>query len=56
MSSSRATPSSIAASVPGQGEIQWSAWVAVFESRTSTTAMRAPFSLAPMMRCACGLK
>jgi hypothetical protein len=49
-------PSSSAASLPGQVEIQWSAWVEVFDRRVSTTAMRMPPSLAEMMRWAWGLK
>jgi len=46
----------IAASLPGCGESQWSAWVAVLERRVSSTITLAPFARASMMRCACGLK
>ena len=46
----------IAGSLPGQGASQWSAWVAVFERRTSSTTSFAPFFFPSMTRCACGLK
>ncbi len=46
----------MAGSLPGQGASQWSAWVAVFESRTSRTTSLAPFFLPSMTRCAWGLK
>jgi hypothetical protein len=51
-----ATASMIAASEPGKGESQWSAWVAVFDSRVSRTMSLAPLALASMIRWACGLK
>ncbi len=48
--------SRIAGSDPGYGASQWSAWVAVFDSRVSNTISFAPLSLASMTRWACGLK
>ena len=40
----------MAASLPGQGDSQWSAWVAVFDSRVSRTMTVAPFARASMTR------
>jgi len=51
-----ATARKMAASVPGYGETQWSAWVAVLDSRVSNTMSFAPFFFPSMIRCAWGLK
>ena len=54
--SQRAMDRKMAASEPGYGDSQWSAWVAVLERRVSRTTSFAPPALASMMRWACGLK
>ena len=51
-----ATARLMAASLPGCGDSQWSAWLAVLDSRVSTTITLAPFCLASVIRWACGLK
>ena len=55
-SSSRATASSRAASVPGQVGSQTSAMEAVLDRRGSMTAIPAPDFLPSIIRWACGLK
>ncbi len=51
-----ATARLMAASLPGTGESQWSAWLAVLDSLVSTAITFAPRDRASMIRCACGLK
>ncbi len=51
-----ATARLIAASLPGCGESQKSAWLAVLDRRVSSTISFAPLARASVMRWACGLK
>ena len=51
-----ATARLMAASLPGTGDSQWSAWVAVLDSLVSSTITFAPRDRAVDIRCACGLK